>query len=643
PASRVELRGDVADVDAAAPADDVAPPPEASVEQATSHGGAADTAPTSADPLRVLAAAVAGVGASAALPVTALMGGPALLTFCMQLVAAAAVAAVLDVLSRRLHDPVVAATARMSAVAALVVTAVAGLPAAIAGLGGITATVLVGLPAWEHGALDDAVVVLSRTSDVADLPGGVRAAAVGLVVVWVLAAAAALVAGRLQARRRLLAWTGAAVVVAAIPALGPVAVVAGAYLVASAGALAWRVRSRRDPGPAVVPTAALVALSVTAGALAWAASWASTSTWWVVAPAVVLLLVAGSRTARTEGTARLATAGAALAGLVAVAALAPSLATARVIGSAPPSSALDSAGDPVVLVLLACGLAASVAGALPGRPGVRRRALLATAMLPACLAAPLVAIVGADRVGGALTGSPVWSIAAQTALVAGLVAWTVGGARRVPLPAPAPRVDAQDDVPRAPGTTALRRWRLTTAALVTPSLLLAVLTAGALVDRGATPHGVIPAAVALVAAVAALLGYRHTSKALRIALDAGTTAVAAGAMLVAVSVDPTSAGRELLWIPLLTLAGTACSLSYAHDGLLLSRSARRAWGWTALATATAASWSRLLAGGVTSPEAYWLPSAGALLLIAALMHRAAVRVDRDGDGDATGSTVGPRV
>ncbi|WP_316313202.1 hypothetical protein, partial [Clavibacter michiganensis] len=139
-----------------------------------------------------------------------------------------------------------------------------------------------------------------------------------------------------------------------------------------------------------------------------------------------------------------------IAGLAAVAALAPSLTAARVIGSAPLSSALDSAGDPTVLVLLTSGLAASVAGALPGRPGVRRRALLATILLPACLAALLVAIVGADRVGGALTGSPVWSVAAQAVLVTGLVAWTVGGARCVPLPGRAPRADAQDDVPRAP-------------------------------------------------------------------------------------------------------------------------------------------------------------------------------------------------
>ncbi|RII86003.1 hypothetical protein DZF98_17005, partial [Clavibacter californiensis] len=163
-------------------------------------------------------------------------------------------------------DPVVAATSRVAAVAALAVTVLAGLPAGIAGLGGITAVLLLGLPAWEHGPLDDAVGVLGRTSGVADLPGDVRAAAVGLVLVWILAAAAALLGNRLQARRRLLAWTGAAVVVAAIPASGPVVVVAGAYLVASAGALAWRLSARRDPGPAVVPAAApIVALSLAAG------------------------------------------------------------------------------------------------------------------------------------------------------------------------------------------------------------------------------------------------------------------------------------------------------------------------------------------------------------------------------------------
>jgi len=603
----------------------------------------ADDGTPSGAPLRVLAAAVAGMGAAAALPITALMGGPALLTVCAQLAAAALVAAVLDVASRRLRDPVVSATARVAALSSLVIAVLAGLPAAIAGLGGITAVLAVGLPAWGLAPSADAVVVLSRTSGVAGLPGDVRAAASGLVAVWILAVAAALAGGRLPARGALLGWAGAAVVVAAIPALGPVAVVTGAYLAASAGALAWRLAARSatslEGRRAVPPGAPLLALSLAAGGLAWAASWASTGTWWVVAPIVVLLLVVGSRTARIDDTARLATAGAALVGLIAAGALAPSLVHAGAIGRTPRSSVLDAAADPLVLVLLGSALAVLIAGALPGATGVRRRALLATVLLPACLAALVVAVVGADRVGGSLTASPAWSIAAQVVLVVGLVLWSVGGVRRAPLPPRAPQADSEAAAPRTPGTTALRRWRLATAGLVAPSMLLAVLTAGALVGRRVAPHGVVAAAVALLVAGAALLAYRSTSRALRIALDAGTAVVASGALLAAVSSDATREGHELLWIPLLVLAATASVLAIAHDGLLVSRSARRAWGWTALGTAIAALWSSLLARGVTMSEAYWLPVAGALLLLAALLHRAAVRADRGG-ADAPG---GPRV
>nr|WP_241534922.1 hypothetical protein [Clavibacter michiganensis] len=615
-----------------------------SPDPVTADDAASATAVVSAGgPLRALAAAVAGVGASAALPVTAVMGGPALLTVCAQLVAAAFVAAVLDVASRRLHDPVVSATARVAAVSSLVVVALAGLPASIAGLGGITSVLVVGLPAWGLSPSADAVAVLGRASDLAGLPGDVRAAALGLVAVWVVAVAAALAGRRVPARRVLLGWAAAAVVVAAIPALGPVAVVSGAYLAASAGALACRLSARsatpREPGRPIPPGGPLLALALAAGSLAWAASWASTGTWWAVTPVVVLLLVAGSRTARLDDTARLATAGAALVGLIAAGALAPSLAEAGAIGRTPLSSPLDAAADPVVLVLLGAAITVLVAGALPGLPGVRRRALLATALLPACLGALVVAVVGADRVGGALTGPPAWSISAQAVLVGGLVMWSVGGLRRAALPSRTPRAEQQIGPLRAPGHTAVRRWRLATAGLVAPSLLLAVVTAGALIDRRAAPHGVVAAAVALLVAVAALLVYRRASRALRIALDVGTVVVASGALLVAVSSDATREGHELLWIPLLVLAATASVLSIAHDGLLLSRSARRAWGWTALATATAALWSSLLARGVTSSEAYWLPIAGALLLLAALLHRAAVRVDEDG-AEASG---GPRV
>ncbi|WP_440697114.1 SCO7613 C-terminal domain-containing membrane protein [Clavibacter nebraskensis] len=608
--------------------------------------------PAPSEPLRILAAVVAGAGAAAAFPVTALMGGPVLLTISAQLVAAALVAAVLDVVSRRLVDARLAATARAAAVASLVVAGLAGVPAAFAGLRGITAALLVGVPAWRHGPLDDAVAVLGRTTRVVDLPEQGRAAALGIVAVWVVAVVAAWAGRRLGARGGLLAWSGAVVVIASIPALGPVAVVSGAYVAVSAAALSWRLSSRQpvagsgadaDPGPTpirpTIPAPPLIALSLAAGSLGWAASWASTGTWWAVTPVVVLLLVAGSRSARTDGSARLAAVGGALVGLVAAGALAPSLARSRIIGAPPLTSALDAAADPVVLLLLGSGLITLVTGIVPGRPGVRRRALLATVLLPACITSLPVAIVGADRAGGALAGSPAWSIAGQAILAAGLVAWTVGGIGRVGLPARAPRADEPSSAPRPAGTTAVRRWRLTTAVLVAPVLLLAALTLAGLVDRGATPRGTVPAAVALVVAAAALLAYRRASRALRVALDAGAAAVASGALLATVSSTSAREAGDLLWIPLLLLATTTLALSVAHDGLLLSRTARRAWGWTALGLGIAALWSRLLAGGVTSAEAYWLPVAGAVLVLAALMHRAALRADGEGDD----SPAGPRV
>ncbi|RIJ56264.1 hypothetical protein DZG02_15440, partial [Clavibacter lycopersici] len=353
PGSPAVRQGDAASPVTAPLADDGDAPlssAEDGVVPDAGHG--MDRVPTrpSSDPLRVLAASVAGVGAAAALPVTALMGGSAFLTFCAQLVTAALVAAALDVAARRMRDPAVATTARVASIAALFVAALAGLPAVAAGFGGVTAVLVVGLPAWAHGPLDDAVVVLGRSSVVADLPADVRAAALGLVAVWILAAVAALAGRRLSARRDLLAWTGAATVIAAIPALGPVAVVVGAYVIASAGALLWRLSSRvprtAASGPAVVPAGPLVALSLAAGALAWSASWASTGTWWAATPLMVLLLVAGARTARTPVTSRLTTAGAAVMGLIAAAALAPSLAHARFIGAPPRTAALDAAADP---------------------------------------------------------------------------------------------------------------------------------------------------------------------------------------------------------------------------------------------------------------------------------------------------------
>ncbi|WXZ50889.1 hypothetical protein WDV94_06505 [Clavibacter tessellarius] len=527
----------------------------------------------------MLAAAVAGVGAAAALPITALMGGPALLTVCAQLAAAALVAAVLDVASRRLRDPVVSATARVAALSSLVIAVPAGLPAAIAGLGGITAVLAVGLPAWGLAPSADAVVVLSRASGVAGLPGDVRAAASGLVAVWILAVAAALAGGRLPARGALLGWAGAAVVVAAIPALGPVAVVTGAYLAASAGALAWRLAARSatslEGRRAVPPGAPLLALSLAAGGLAWAASWASTGTWWVVTPIVVLLLVVGSRTARIDDTARLATAGAALVGLIAAGALAPSLVHAGAIGRTPRSSVLDAAADPLVLVLLGSALAVLVVGALPGRPASGDAPSSRRSCCPR-----------ASR--------PWWSPSSGR----------IASAARSPRPrrGPSPRrwcsspawccgASAASDVRPAPaGDPGGHRGRRTPdtrhhrAASVAPRDG----RPRRAVDAARRPHGRRPGRPPCRTARRGRRGGRapggrrrpprlparlpRAAHRPRRRHGRGRERCAARGRLV----RRDAGGHELLWIPLLVLAATASVLAIAHDGLLVSRSAPRA-------------------------------------------------------------------
>jgi hypothetical protein len=351
--------------------------------------------------------------------------------------------------------------------------------------------------------------------------------------------------------------------------------------------------------------------------------------------------------------------------LLSVAALAPSIRDAGAIGRAPLSADLGPVADPAVLVLMAAGLLLLGAGIARSAPGVRRRAVLATALLPALVASVLMAATGADHAGGAITAAPAWPVIAQLLLVAALASWTIGGRTRRPLPArresPSralpPSMPSVPDaphraagpvppaaVPAATGRTtpptgveqiALpapeRVWRLLTAVLLAPVLQTAVVTVAALAPPDAVVRGAVPAAVALAVALLGRIAYLRTSTDLRVALDAGAVAVGAAGLLVAVGNGAAAGTLDGLWIPLLILALSALVLASATDGLLLSRSVRRAWAWTALGMGIAALWSRLLAADIRLPEAYVLPVAGVLLLVAALVHRAALRADAHED------------
>jgi len=121
----------------------------------------------------------------------------------------------------------------------------------------------------------------------------------------------------------------------------------------------------------------------------------------------------------------------------------------------------------------------------------------------------------------------------------------------------------------------------------------------------------------LVAAVSLLLVVRRPVMS-RDAADIGTGLVGAAGTVVAVV-----AGSPLAWLALVLAAATVLLLATSRDGLIGSRSPRRNWAWAALALATIGLWWRLQLTGVTSVEAYSLPLAGMLLLIAALVWRSA--------------------
>ncbi|MDQ0743304.1 hypothetical protein QFZ62_000612 [Clavibacter sp. B3I6] len=670
-------------------------------EAPAADGGVETTETTGVRPLRVIAASVAGASAALAVPMTAVTGGAALLTLCAQVAAAALVVAVLDVAARRIGAPRLAESARVARAAAGVVAIVAALPVALSATAGVAGAVIAGLPPWALGPGRDPVLELGRDSGILDLAADARAASLGLVLVWLLAVGASAVGPRTAARRGPLAWAGASVVVAAVPALGPLAAVVAAYVAVALTASALRFRVGASAGPAAtapdavdsdaparIPapapvgrprptdprTAPLTALGIAAGSMAWLASWGSTPTWWAATPVLLTLLIAASRAARTQGARRLSTITAVLGALLSVAALAPSLRDAGAIGRAPLSADLGPVADPAVLVLMAAGLLLLGAGILRSAPGVRGRAVLATALLPALVASVLVSATGADHAGGALTAAPAWPIIGQMLLVAALASWTVGGRARRPLPArvgpppqalppsmpsvpgvtlgaagpdssagaPAPTVgttpptDAERIAPPAPG----RGWRLATAGLLAPVLLAAVATVAALAPPDSDVPGAVPAAAALAVTLLGRVAYLRTSTDLRVALDTGAVAVGGAGLIVAVAGSAFDGTDDRLWIPLLILAVTALVLASAPDGLLLSRSVRRAWAWTALGLGIAALWARLLAADIRLPEAYVLPVAGTLLLAAALVHRAALRLDaHEGEGEGGGPRV----
>ena len=410
---------------------------------------------------------------------------------------------------------------------------------------------------------------------------------IALAIVVALIAVASVAAGRLSPRRHSLLASAAFVAVVAVPLLAtPLAIMTG-WLVLAAAAIAALITRTWSTGTRVVLwSGAAVALT-----LGYTVSWISEALWAAGSvTAIVLILVA--RLALTDTIAR-------AVALVVATALA-------VVGGAALAQQLAERGtfaaDLDALRFVA--LVAAVAVALSSSPRVLalgdtdRRALFATG-LPVSVAALLALWAYSGSNQPALVPPPAIVIAAATLTLGSLLQWV------------ALRGNHAYAIERVVASTLL--------APVTFWLLDGVVSAFRLPGIATDLAPII--AVVLVAAGGLVATFRGEEPAIRAARDAGVATV--GILAVAYSIW---AATESTWL-VLVLAGVATLFVATNaDGLVGSTSARKHWGWLALALATAGLWWQLADGRVEVVEPYVLPLAGALFIIAVLAWRAGAQL-----------------
>ena len=408
---------------------------------------------------------------------------------------------------------------------------------------------------------------LGAGSRIADPSPDVVFSAVALVVVLALVVVFARVTATTDRLRTPLAWAGGVLALLLVPVLGSLGAVVAGWLTEAAVAVVLLVWARRTGRIARLRLPAAV-LGAVALALGFALSWAGADTWAAGAGATVLVLVA----ARWAVPGASVPARAALLALAAVVALGAAAAAGLRLGD-------DRYTDPA---RAAAGLAVVLFGLCALRlprllSALDRRSVFVVATAAVASAAPFTA------------GSVVLALL----FVVAVLGWIV---------------------PRGTGGTLFER-RVAAVALapaafwVASSITRELPVASVVVDLAAV-------AAALLAAAASLALAARTGSTLRVAADIGVAAVAVPAVLLA----PVLA--QQVWIVLLVAAVTALLSAFSPAGLFAAPGTRRHLGWVALALATAALWWRLDETSVSLVEAYTLPLAGAVLVIAALDWRA---------------------
>lgn len=526
-------------------------------------------------------AAAGAIAASSAFAATLTQNPEPVFAIIMPTVAAVAIALALDTVWRRLSDGVTRGMAGAATIAAL----------AVAGLGVIAPLVLSALltlsvvtestylGAWDRG-LGEALVEPSEV-----MSGAVAAVA----IVAALAVGFSAASRTLRSRRIVLVAAVGTAAVVAVPLLVVTGAVIGTWFLVAAVGLAIVILSVRRVAFGVGIRLTLAFATLAATILGYLASWASLDTW-IAGSALTIVLLLVARLAFPSPSAE------ARAGLLALAAL---TAVVAAIGLAQQVT-LDARIAPDVynavrfVGMLATGLL--ILAALPRAIGLTpadRRTLFWIGF-PLAIGSEYV-FWNAQPVDVLVLAEHGTSLAVSSGLLVALLLWIV---LRGNAPVVAERIAAS--IALAPAgfwvLDALARLLdlpiFTTLAPIMSALLVA---AGALAVSILRPSGTP-----------------------RWAREAGIALVAIPAVVFA-----TVSATGQTWLVLLLAGVTVLLLAISADGLFASGSNRKQLGWLALALATAGLWWRLAtAPDAARIEAYVLPVAGALLLIALLVWNA---------------------
>ena len=412
---------------------------------------------------------------------------------------------------------------------------------------------------------------------------------------------------RLQ-RLPLVAWSGAAVAILSVPLLSTLTGMLIAWLALAVLALLALIRirfirHRSEPdathttwvteiSPSLRPVFAT--LGLVAVGLGWLISWANTTTW-IVATILTIALLITARCTTSNDTARALLLTTASVVLVIAAATAPSvIALIR-----PDITYAGIAGDSARLVTVVAALLIAVSALTVEKlrlSSLDRRATFwigFTASVPVWLALELGITSN--------SASDIRDLAAARLAVAALL-----------LAALIARVARRDD---------MRAERMAASVALAPAVYpvvaaLAVLTGLTNGSAALISPSVVAVTAALLTAVGSmvseLLRPHHRMRPLR---EVGVTLVAVPA--VASSIVE---GEQSLWLVLVLAALILVALAVSRDGLVGSASGRRHLGWGALILGTLALWVRLGETRVDEVEAFVLPVAGVLLLVAAAIH-----------------------